>query len=211
MASPKKARLKQAALSTILMRAGVALIAAGLVILALTFGPIIYQEITYNLRQLFFPKTTMETERAIKPVDRDFGIIIPKLGANARIIANVDPYDARAYQRALTRGVAHARGTSVPGATGNMFLFAHSSENFYEAVRYNSVFYLLPKLIPGDEIIMYYKNTRYTYVVTDKKLVRAKDVSYLENGRNTQTLTLMTCWPPGTNLQRLLVFAQLKK
>ena len=209
MASPKKARLKQAALSTILMRAGVALIAAGLVILALTFGPIIYQEITYNLRQLFFPKTTMETERAIKPVDRDFGIIIPKLGANARIIANVDPYDAQIYQRALTRGVAHARGTSVPGAMGNMFLFAHSSENFYEAVRYNSVFYLLPKLIPGDEIIMYYKNTQYTYVITDKKFVPAKDVSYLENAGSAQTLTLMTCWPPGTNIERLLVFATL--
>lgn len=190
------------------MRAGVALIAAGLVILTLTFGPIIYQELAYNLRQLFSPRTSAQTTKPV-PIDRDFGIIIPKLGANARIIANVDPYDARVYQRALTRGVAHARGTSVPGAMGNMFLFAHSSENFYEAVRYNSIFYLLPKLVPGDEILLYYKNAEYVYVVTDKKMAAAKEVSYLDDGGNAQTLTLMTCWPPGTSLQRLLIFATL--
>lgn len=201
MASSKKA--KQRLISSILIRLGVALSAAGLVILTLTFGPIMLEELKYNLR----PKTALIT----KPVDSDFGIIIPKLAANARVIANVDPYDAKAYQWQLTRGVAHARGTAVPGAMGNMFLFAHSSEDFYNAIRYNSVFYLLPKLERGDEIIMYYKGVKFTYAVTEKKLVDAKDVSYLTEEQSGQTLTLMTCWPPGTTLKRLLVFAVLKK
>lgn len=194
---------KPLSLPTLLLRSGVVLIAAGLTILFLTFIPILFQEIKYNVRVI------QKTE--LTPVDRDFGIVIPKLGANAHVIANVDPYDSRTYQQALTKGVAHARGTAVPGAMGNIFLFAHSSEDFYNAMRYNSVFYLLNKMETNDEIDLYYKNIKYTYTVTGKKLVNAKDVSYLENGAKESTLTLMTCWPPGTNVERLLIFASLKR
>ncbi len=198
MASKKK---KVSKLPGIFIRIGIGLVALGLTILFFTFIPIIFQEVRYQVRQ----------PQEIEPIDRDFGIVIPKLGANAHVIANVDPYNARAYQVALTKGVAHARGTSVPGATGNMFLFAHSSEDFYNAVRYNSIFYLLTKLEAGDEIILYYKEVKFTYVVKEKKFVDPKDVSYLELGSGESTLTLMTCWPPGTTIKRLLVFASLSK
>lgn len=175
---------------------------AGVAILLLTYGPLVTQELRYTVHAI--PKE-------IVPIDKNFGIVIPKLGANARIITNVDPYDSKAYQYALTKGVAHARGTSVPGAMGNIFLFAHSSENFYDALRYNSVFYLLPKLAAGDKILLYYHGVKFTYTVTGKKFVNPNDVSYLESKGDTKTLTLMTCWPPGTNTQRLFVFAELKK
>jgi LPXTG-site transpeptidase (sortase) family protein len=198
----KKQRLKVRRLSTILFGiAGVAL-AAGLTILFLTFAPLATQELRYTAH--IIPKD-------IVPIDKSFGIVIPKLGANARVIANVDPYNSKEYQYALTKGVAHARGTSVPGAMGDVFLFAHSSENFYVALQYNSVFYLLPKLTAGDQIFLYYNGVKFIYVVTDKKFVDPKNVSYLESKGDNQTLTLMTCWPPGTNLQRLLVFASIKR
>ncbi len=173
---------------------------AGITILLLTFGPLATQELRY---------TAHAVPKEIVPIDKNFGIVIPRLGANARIIANVDPYDSKAYQYALTKGVAHARGTSVPGAMGNIFLFAHSSENFYDALRYNSVFYLLPKLTAGDKILLYYHGVKFTYTVTGKKFVSSKDVSYLQGESLKSTLTLMTCWPPGTTNQRLLVFASL--
>lgn len=172
----------------------------GFAILILTYGPLATQELRYTVHSI--PKE-------IVPIDKTFGIVIPKLGANARIIANVDPYDSKAYQYALTRGVAHARGTSVPGAMGNIFLFAHSSENFYNALRYNAVFYLLPKLAVGDKILLYYHSVKFTYTVTGKKFVSSKDVSYLQGESLKSTLTLMTCWPPGTTNQRLLIFASL--
>jgi len=175
---------------------------AGLAILLLTYGPLATLELQYAVHAI--PKD-------IVPIDKVFGIVIPKLGANAHVVANVDPFDSHAYQMALTRGVAHARGTSIPGAMGNIFIFAHSSDNFYEALKYNSVFYLLPKLVTGDPIFLYYNGVKFTYVVTDKKFVGSKDVSYLQGESLKATLTLMTCWPPGTNLQRLLVFAELKK
>jgi sortase A len=175
---------------------------AGLAILLLTYGPLATLELQYTAHAI--PKD-------IVPIDTAFGIVIPKLGANAHVIANVDPFDSRAYQVALTKGVAHARGTSVPGAMGNIFIFAHSSENFYEALRYNSVFYLINKLTVVDTIDLYYHEVKFTYLVTGKKLVDPTEVAYLTGDQSRQTLTLMTCWPPGTNFQRLLVFADLQK
>lgn len=190
-------------LTNILFGIAGACFVVGLVILILTFGPLATEEVKYAVR----PSRPAE----IVPIDKEFGVVIPKLAANAHVVANVDPYDSKAYQYALTKGVAHARGTAVPGAIGDVFLFAHSSENFYEALKYNSVFYLLPKLVAGDPIILYYHGAKFTYLVTDKRLVDPKDVSYLTSKGDSQTLTLMTCWPPGTNIKRLLVFATLKK
>jgi sortase A len=175
---------------------------SGGIIYCLTFYPIIREEIGYTIRQ-----SHPSLQQNLTPIDESFGIVIPKLGANARVIANVNPYDAKEYQRALTRGVAHAKGSSYPGGLGNVFLFSHSSVKFYEATRYNSIFYLIDKLEKGDEIQLFYQSTKYTYHVTDKKIVDAKDVSYITTKTSQRMLTLMTCWPPGTSFKRLIVIA----
>jgi sortase A len=106
------------------------------------------------------------------------------------------------YQVALTKGIAHAKGTK-------WFLFAHSAGNPLEANRYNAVFYLINKLMPGDEIDLYVKGQKYNYKATENKIVEAKEVQYMTENKDGRTLTLMTCWPPGTTLKRLLVIAKL--
>jgi len=184
---------------------GATLIGIGLLLLILTFLPVISVELHYDAAQLT-PKQNTDTQ---KPVNVQFGIVIPKIGANATIIPNVDPYDSRVYQQALTKGVAHAKGSVFPGRVGNMFLFSHSSVNFYEAMRFNSVFYLLNKLQNGDRIDIYFETTKFTYTVFESKLVDQKDVSYLMEKTNDKLLTLMTCWPPGTTFKRLIVRAKL--
>jgi len=189
-------------LASALVIAGSGLIATSLVIFLYTFYPVVGAEVAYSVRQNLPPKS-------ITPVDEAFGIVIPKLGANARIIPNVNPYDSSVYQQALTQGVAHATGTVFPGRVGNVFLFSHSSVNFYEANRYNSIFYLLYKLEIGDEINLYYKGEKFVYRVTEKKTVNPKDVSYLTGQTTKKVVTLMTCWPPGTTTKRLLVIAEL--
>jgi len=66
----------------------------------------------------------------------------------------------------------------------------------------------LGKLTDGDEIYIYYNNQKYTYKVVDKKVVDPSAVFYLgKNGRGN-TLTLQTCYPPGTTLKRLVVIAE---
>src|SRR3989339_451702 len=92
----------------------------GIGILATTFWPILVNEAKYATLQVKPAAAEME------PVDQEFGIVVPKIGANSKVIANVDPYNSKVYQRALTQGVAHAAGTVLPGEIGNSFLFSHS-------------------------------------------------------------------------------------
>lgn len=141
------------------------------------------------------------------PEDPNFSIVIPKIGANARIIPNVNAADETEYLAALKKGVAHVAGTAFPGEGGHIFLFAHSTDYFWNVSTYNAIFYLLYKLEAKDEINIFFKGQRYVYRVIDKKVVDPSQVEYLTRKSNKEFLTLQTCWPPGTTLQRLLVFA----
>ena len=105
--------------------------------------------------------------------------------------------------------MAHARGTSLPGEKGNMYLFSHSTNAPWNIIRYNAIFYLLKELEPGDKVIIFYKKRRYDYVVFDKTIAKPDDVSFLTNRYDVPVLTLQTCDPPGTLLNRLIIRAKL--
>jgi LPXTG-site transpeptidase (sortase) family protein len=143
----------------------------------------------------------------LQPVDPAFSVIIPKIGANAKVIPNVDPSNEEKYLEALKQGVAHTEGTAFPGEGGHIYLFAHSTDYVWNVNTYNAVFYLLYKLENGDEIDLFYKNQRYMYKVIGKVTVDPSQVEYLTRKTNKEFLTLQTCWPPGTTLQRTLIFA----
>ena len=182
---------------------GLILILVSLTIPLKTFTPVISSEIKYQISP---PKKDIE----ISPIDTDFSIVIPKIAANTKVAKNIDPFNSQIYQLALTQGVAHASTSDTPDKSGNVFIFAHSAGNWYQANQYNAVFYLLNKLSSGDEIFVYYKNQKYTYLVDQIKTVDSKQTDYLNRSFGQHQLTLMTCWPPGTTLKRLLVTATLK-
>ncbi len=152
-----------------------------------------------------------EKEQVLMPIDTDFGILIPKIGANAKVYPNIDPANKAGFLSILQEGIAHAKGTVFPGMQGNIYLFAHATDNWWNAGRYNAVFYLLKDLGPGDEVIVFFERVRYDYVVTAKFVT---DSSYIDllSGEQTgqQRLVLQTCWPPGTSWKRLFVVAKPK-
>ncbi|MDO8576732.1 MAG: sortase [Candidatus Daviesbacteria bacterium] len=148
-------------------------------------------------------------ENSIIPVSTEYGIVIEKINANAKVIAGVNPANEREYVRALTGGVAEALGSTPPGQPGNLYLFSHSTDAPWNIVRFNAIFYLLRELTPGDRVIVFYKNRRYDYIVFDKSIVSPTDVSYLTNKYDYPVLTLQTCDPPGTLLNRLIIRAKL--
>lgn len=93
---------------------------------------------------------------------------------------------------------------------GNVFIFGHSSNYPWIQSEYNNVFALLDQLQNGDEITIYYNQKKYTYRVTDRATVKPGDIEALEKRDPTKKeLSLMTCWPVGTTLERLLIFAEL--
>lgn len=142
--------------------------------------------------------------------DTQFSILIPKIGATARVFPNVDPLDEKDFLPKLQTGVAHAKGSVFPGMEGNVYLFAHSTDNFWDVGRYNAVFYLLKDLIPGDDVAVYFENTRYNYKVERTVIKDPSDVDLLIHSQipGQRQLILQTCWPPGTTWKRLFVIAK---
>lgn len=142
----------------------------------------------------------------ITPVSQDFSIVIPKIGVNADVIPGVDPTN---YSDALEAGVAHASTSFLPGEDGTVYLFSHSTNYDWFVKDLNAVFYLVKNLDSGDNVILIYKGKRYTYKITDKRIVSPKSTSYLYPYAGRKNLILQTCWPPGSVSQRLLIFADL--
>ncbi|MFH0863512.1 MAG: sortase [Candidatus Gottesmanbacteria bacterium] len=180
------------------------------------FWPVIIEELRYHLVISRKPVVTVADSVNLPsnymwdPVNSDFSIIIPKIDARAAIIPNVDAGDESIYGEALKKGVAQAKGTCFPGMNCRMYLFAHSTSSAIFVAQYNAVFYLLRELELGDQIVIYYQNKRILYEVNDKKIVNAQDVDYINNPGINEELILQTCDPPGTTINRLLVFAKPK-
>jgi LPXTG-site transpeptidase (sortase) family protein len=104
----------------------------------------------------------------------------------------------------LENGTIHLLGTATPGTTGNVFITGHSSNYIWAPGHYKSVFALLDKLSVGDIIYLKYQNKTYAYKVYEQKIIKSNDTSVLEQSQKS-TLTLMTCAPVGTSINRLII------
>lgn len=143
----------------------------------------------------------------ITPVNQDFSLVIPNIGVNAPVIANVNPASAGEYNAALLTGVAQASTSMLPDQNGTVYLFSHSTNYDWFVKDLNAVFYLLKNLKEGDLIVLIYKGKQYTYRLRETRVVAPAEVSYLIPQTDKKNLILQTCWPPGSVSERLLLFA----
>lgn len=157
---------------------------------------------------VFNPLVT-EDGKSIDPISKDFSLIIPKVGINAAIIPAVNPANPGEYLDALKKGIAHASTSFFPDENGTVYLFSHSTNYDWFVKDLNAVFYLLKNLDTGDLVVVFYKGKRYTYKLTEKRVVAPSDISYLIPQPGNKRLILQTCWPPGSTTERLLIFADL--
>lgn len=193
--------------------------------IAASFTPLLTSEVTYRVGRMTQKSYSLDKPKGqtfssllkkappllIEPVNTQSGIVVEKINANSTVALNVDPGDETEYKRVLKEsGVAHAQGTVLPGEKGNSYLFAHSVGDPWDIAQYNAIFYLLRELVPGDKVVIFRNGWRYDYRVYDKKIVEPTDVSFLTATYEEAVLTLQTCWPPGTVLKRLLVFAKME-
>lgn len=145
----------------------------------------------------------------IQPVNTDFSIVVPKIGINAPITAGVDPTNPKEYNKVLATAVAQSSTSFTPDKAGTVYLFSHSTNYDWFVKDLNAVFYLLKDLENGDYIVLFYKGVRYTYQLTEKRVVQPGEISYLVPHAGKKNLILQTCWPPGSVSERLLLFADL--
>lgn len=145
----------------------------------------------------------------IEPVNREFSLVIPKIGINAAVIPAVNPTKPGEYLGALEKGIAHSSLSYFPDEDGTVYLFSHSTNYEWFVGDLNAVFYLLKNLEEKDTVILFYQGTSYTYKITGKQVVKPTAVSYMAPQAGARRLILQTCWPPGSTTERLLIFADL--
>lgn len=142
------------------------------------------------------------------PKEDNFKVYIPKIDVESDVISNVDSGNEKEYREKLKLGVAHAKGSYLPGeGKGPVFLFSHSTDTIFNIASYNAKFYAVKDLTEGDRIILSYRGDDYTYEITEKKIIGPFDLELIRQSKSD--LILQTCYPPGTDLLRLLVFAKL--
>jgi len=138
----------------------------------------------------------------------DNQLYVPKLDVKAPIVWD-SSFDEKAMLANLQKGVVHYGGTDFPSSThGNVFITGHSSYYWWDSGKYKTVFANLDQMNVGDQAALTYLGNVYVYQVFDKSVVKPTQTDVL-NSTEKPILTLMTCTPVGTSLNRLIVKANL--
>lgn len=135
-------------------------------------------------------------------------VIIPKINVEVPVVYDVPGISEKDMQSALERGVVHYPQSPVPGQNGNVVVVGHSSNNIFNNGKYKFAFVLLNKLQEGDIFMLNYNGQRYTYKIYSKKIVKPTDVEVLGPADKQATATLITCDPPGTAINRLIILGE---
>jgi sortase A len=169
--------------------------------------------LTLSGKFTYDPSTNSSKEILIDTeYSKDMYIDIENVGIEDIIITpNVESIDEKVYDQYLKRGVAHFKGTPLPGDGGNSFIYGHSSVETFFSKHQNlpeTIFTRLENVDIGNDIYIKRDDERIHYIVRKKKIVEATDFSILETQGDKETITLMTCWPLGIGTKRLVVVAE---
>ncbi len=164
---------------------------------------------------VFAPKTkesalsnTSGSTTAIHTPESANSITIPKLGVFAplSIVPSTDPKD---FIEPLSRGVVHFP-SALPGESGTTIILGHSAPFGWPSKNYQDVFSNINLLENKDIFYVRYNGKEFTYEITGKKIVK-KGEEIPSEGKAESELQLITCWPPGIDYQRIVVFSKLIK
>lgn len=156
------------------------------------------------------PQNIVVDPTASLKVSKESRLIIPKINVNVPVNYKTTP-DQASQLKAMENGVAWfgiPGANSKPGQVGNTVLSGHSSNDFIDGGNYKFVFALLERMKEGDVFYLHYGGIRYSYTVTRVRVVKPTEVSSLVYKTTKPEVTLITCTPLGTALNRLLVTAE---
>lgn len=166
-----------------------------------------YSIFSNNLRDftqasLWFP-TSINAAQTVQNSDvKEYYLTIPKLNIqNAKVAVGGED---------LSKSLVHYLPQSLPGQPGKVSIFGHSTlPSLYNVNDYKTIFTYLPSLQKGDRFSIKILDTTYEYEITSMYVVKPDQVSVLEQKRDASYVTLITCVPPGTYWERLVVEARM--
>lgn len=151
--------------------------------------------------KLWFPAKPQGEEVAKVPL-KEYKISIPKI--------NIEDAVVKVAGEDLTQSLVQYMAETQPGEYGNVVVFGHSTlPQLYNSKDYKTIFTYLASLEKGDKVIAKVEGINYVYEVYDIFIVKPEQVSVLEQRKDGAFLTLITCTPPGTYWNRLVIRAKL--
>mgnify|MGYP001591404016 CR=1 FL=1 len=136
---------------------------------------------------------------------------IPKMGISVPIIFSQSA-NQTSLLKDLDKGVIYYPGSVFPGQDGQTVILGHSASPNWPKIKQDWVFSELDGLVTGDQIIVYIDYKKYTYTVRQKNILkRGQDIIPLSLAQGGNYLALVSCWPPGKDLQRIIVQATIDK
>lgn len=189
---------------SLLFGLGLAAIVGGL------FGFIFFNEVF--IAPFVSPSRSVSATPIIGQVDQPVGpepkIVIPKINVDVPVVYDVGTVAEDAIQEALEDGVVHYAASPEPGQKGNSVIVGHSSNNILNGGRYKFAFVLLRRLEIDDVFYVHKDGIRYTYKIYDSKVVPPTDTTVLGDAAKPNSITLITCDPPGTSINRLIIVGE---
>lgn len=154
--------------------------------------------------------TAVSPSPIVKPAD-GFVLQIPEVGVTAPVVLEKSINPNVIFDR-LEDGVVHFANSPLPGESGTAVILGHSSAYPWYKGHYGSIFALLGRLKIGDTFYVKNGDTVLTYKISGilvfNPLSKDNRIDQLENTKGS-AIILVSCWPVGTNYQRIAVRADL--
>lgn len=135
-------------------------------------------------------------------------VVVPSKSGSIRIDSagvNMPIYDGESASLLYFGAWRSPWNEAVPGEPGNAVVFGHRYLNLPPS---KNTMFNLHKVDVGETIDVDWAGETFTYRVTETKVVLPEDLSVLTE-TDTPTLTLITCTPIFTTINRLVVTAEL--
>jgi LPXTG-site transpeptidase (sortase) family protein len=91
---------------------------------------------------------------------------------------------------------------------GQTIVLGHSAPPNWPNIKHDTIFSRIAELSFGSKIVAVYSDKTYTYSVVENRIID-KGGNIPKLARADNVLVLVTCWPPGRDLKRMVVQADL--
>ena len=175
-----------------------------------------------SMDEYFYPNHSQQPVIAVTPVaqtiknlqtsytDKQNTLEIPKISISVPIVFATST-DKASLMKDLDLGTVFYPGSVYPGQTGQIIILGHSAPPGWPTIKHDWVFTNLDKLSVGDQVIVDVNNQQYIYIVQQTSIIkRGADVPTSSAIASSNVLTLVSCWPPGKDYQRIAVTTVLK-
>lgn len=157
---------------------------------------------------------TITTEYNTRDLDLEYSkkmkINIPSAKINnIQIVPNIPGSNPKYYDAILKNGVAHLKGTAVPGDPGTSVIYGHSGVAGLLANRNTPqiIFSRLDTVSIGDTMSIERDGKKLKYIVSGKKIMQPDNLTFLKDTDTKEKAVLLTCWPLGIGTKRLVIIA----